>query len=68
MYKRIFSLLSGVILAGSVSKTMAQVDPHFTQYYIYPLYINPAMTGGSDGDYRVSGIFRNFPECCIVLY
>ena len=37
----------------------AQVDPHFTQYYIYPLYINPAMTGGSDGDYRASGIFRN---------
>lgn len=59
MYKRIFSLLSGVILAGSVSKTMAQVDPHFTQYYIYPLYINPAMTGGSDGEYRISGIFRN---------
>lgn len=40
-------------------KLHAQVDPHFTQYYIYPLYINPSMTGASDGDYRVSGIFRN---------
>lgn len=37
----------------------AQTDPHFTQNYTYPLYINPAMTGGSDGDYRVSGIYRS---------
>jgi type IX secretion system PorP/SprF family membrane protein len=47
------------VLAALSGKLKAQVDPHFTQYYIYPLYVNPAMTGGSDGDYRVSGIFRN---------
>ncbi|MFN9711242.1 MAG: PorP/SprF family type IX secretion system membrane protein [Bacteroidota bacterium] len=50
----VFSVITVFIL-----KSNAQVDPHFTQYYIYPLYVNPAMTGGSDGDYRVSGIFRN---------
>jgi type IX secretion system PorP/SprF family membrane protein len=47
------------VLTAFFLKVKAQVDPHFTQYYIYPLYVNPAMTGGSDGDYRVSGIFRN---------
>ena len=57
MLKRIgFALIAVISITG---KLLAQVDPHFTQYYIYPLYVNPAMTGGSDGDYRVSGIFRN---------
>ena len=37
----------------------AQVDPHFSQYYIYPHYMNPASTGLIEGDYRVSGIYRN---------
>jgi len=36
----------------------AQTDPHFTQNYTYPMYINPAMTGGSDGDYRASAVYR----------
>jgi type IX secretion system PorP/SprF family membrane protein len=38
---------------------IGQVDPHFTQYYIYPLYINPAMSGSGNGDERVAMIFRN---------
>lgn len=40
-------------------KAVAQTDPHFTQNYTYPMYINPALTGGSDGDYRVSAIYRS---------
>lgn len=36
----------------------AQVDPHFTQYYAYPLWLNPALTGVIEGDYRVAGIYR----------
>lgn len=36
----------------------AQVDPHFTQYYVYPSWLNPALTGAFDGDYRVAGIYR----------
>ncbi|MBC7946544.1 MAG: PorP/SprF family type IX secretion system membrane protein [Chitinophagaceae bacterium] len=43
-------------LAGSVK---AQVDPHFSQYYVYPAWLNPALTGAFDGEYRVSGIYRN---------
>lgn len=37
----------------------AQTDPHFTQNYTYPMYINPAMVGQSDGDYRASAVYRN---------
>lgn len=37
----------------------AQVDPHFTQYYIHTSWLNPALTGLFDGNYRVAGIYRN---------
>src|SRR5215831_13557755 len=37
----------------------AQVDPHFSQYYVYPSWLNPALTGAFDGQYRVSAIYRN---------
>lgn len=37
----------------------AQVDPHFSQYYAYPLWLNPAMAGVIDGDYRLTGNYRN---------
>ena len=40
------------------NQLLAQTDPHFTQHYTYPMYINPAMTGGSDGEYRASAIYR----------
>jgi len=43
----------------TVLKTVAQTDPHFTQQYTFPMYINPALAGSADGDYRASAIFRN---------
>jgi len=49
-----------LIVAGLFqSKMHAQVDPHFSQYYVYPSWLNPALTGAFDGQYRVSGIYRN---------
>jgi hypothetical protein len=42
----------------AANQATAQTDPHFTQNYTYPMYINPAMTGSSDGDYRASAIYR----------
>jgi type IX secretion system PorP/SprF family membrane protein len=42
-----------------VTESTAQTDPHFTQNYTYPMYINPALTGSSDGEYRVSSIYRS---------
>jgi len=41
-----------------VIRSVAQTDPHFTQNYTYPMYINPALTGSSDGEYRASAIYR----------
>ncbi len=51
--------LATCLLLISVSQTLAQTDPHFTQNYTYPMYINPALTGSADGDYRVSAIYRS---------
>ncbi|MBW4891696.1 PorP/SprF family type IX secretion system membrane protein [Mucilaginibacter sp. HMF5004] len=41
-----------LLLAICVNKVYAQVDPHFSQYYAYPLWLNPALTGVVDGDMR----------------
>lgn len=53
---RLSATLACLFLAA---KLTAQTDPHFTQNYTYPMYINPAMTGGSDGEYRASAIYRS---------
>ncbi|BAV09308.1 type IX secretion system membrane protein, PorP/SprF family [Filimonas lacunae] len=42
-----------------VVKAAAQVDPHFTQYYVHPAWLNPALTGMFEGEYRASAIYRN---------
>src|ERR1051326_211128 len=47
------------ILLTTIFSSVAQTDPHFTQNYTYPMYINPALTGSSDGEYRVSAIYRS---------
>jgi len=53
-----FSLL--LIAAGlATAGAHAQVDPHFSQYYVYPSWLNPALTGAFDGEYRVSGVYRS---------
>ena len=52
-------LVSAIItLQLACSILHAQVDPHFSQYYIQPAAINPAFTGAIEADYRVSTIWR----------
>ena len=46
-----------LLLVGN-SRLSAQVDAHFTQYYAYPLWLNPAFTGVIDGSYRITGNYR----------
>jgi type IX secretion system PorP/SprF family membrane protein len=55
--KNIIILLLAALLGGTAAK--AQTDPHFSQYYAYPMWLNPGLTGAIDGDYRVTGIYRN---------
>ncbi len=52
--KKVLQLL---VLTVCVLKASAQ-DPHFSQFYMSPLYLNPAMTGAFDGNYRLTGLFR----------
>lgn len=54
---RLFGFL--MLCAGlTAMQASAQVDPHFSQYYVYPAWLNPALTGAFDGQYRLSGIYR----------
>jgi type IX secretion system PorP/SprF family membrane protein len=52
-------LITVMALATAVlQETKAQIDPHFSSYYVYPSWLNPALTGSFDGQMRVSGIYR----------
>jgi type IX secretion system PorP/SprF family membrane protein len=53
----ITSLFLIALLAPS-QKSSAQVDAHFSQYYAYPMWLNPALTGVMDGDYRLSANYK----------
>ncbi len=58
MKNTVFSclLLLAVVLQGPISYGQ---DPHFSQFFSSPLTLNPALTGKFDGQYRLSGIYRN---------
>ncbi|HEX6915933.1 MAG TPA: PorP/SprF family type IX secretion system membrane protein [Chitinophagaceae bacterium] len=57
--KGVFKVSLLVLLLVMGKNSIAQVDPHFSQYYVYPSWMNPAMTGVFDGTYRVSAIYRS---------
>jgi type IX secretion system PorP/SprF family membrane protein len=58
--KKIVKLVAiAAIMLGANGNVQAQVDPHFSQYYVYPSWLNAGLTGVFDGDYRVSGIYRS---------
>lgn len=57
--KHFYRLTLSVFMLVLCKGLTAQIDPHFTQYYVYPSWLNPALTGAFDGDYRISGIYRN---------
>jgi type IX secretion system PorP/SprF family membrane protein len=54
--KRLAICLLALGLAG---KAGAQVDPHFSQFFVFPTWVNPAFAGAFDGTYRVAAIYRN---------
>lgn len=60
--KKVLKTIKGAILTacilGIVSPIYAQIDPHFSQYYANPLWLNPALTGVVDGSYRVNANFK----------
>jgi len=58
MISKVKKYLAVALFTMLTTAVVAQIDPHFTQYYMYPLWLNPALTGTFDGNYRVSVIQR----------
>jgi len=53
--KKLIKIISlSVLCIIATLRVNAQIDPHFSQYYANPLWLNPALTGVMDGDYRVT--------------
>lgn len=57
--RKITAVTTALLLWVTHQDVKAQVDPHYSQYYIYPAWLNPGLTGAFDGSYRVTGIYRN---------
>lgn len=57
--KNLFVLMLLALGLMAPRLAQAQVDPHFSQYYAYPMWLNPALTGVVDGDYRATVNYRN---------
>ena len=51
-------LLLSCLFSLCLNTLKAQIDPHFSQYYAYPLWLNPALTGVMDGDARITANFK----------
>jgi type IX secretion system PorP/SprF family membrane protein len=47
------------ILTCFLLKTAAAQDPNFSQFFVSPLTLNPALTGKFDGDFRIAGNYRD---------
>ncbi|MEM8527833.1 MAG: PorP/SprF family type IX secretion system membrane protein [Bacteroidota bacterium] len=47
------------ILTLSLAVSSTAQDKHFTQFYATPMNLNPALTGGFNGTYRFSMIYRD---------
>lgn len=47
-----------LLLTAGLLKASAQ-DPNFSQFFVSPLTLNPALTGKFDGLFRVAGNYRN---------
>src|SRR3546814_18997064 len=48
------TFLMTALLGGVAHGAFAQ-DPHLSQYYSSPLFLNPALTGMFNGEFRLSG-------------
>ena len=49
-------LIIGLI---AVFKTTSAQDPNFSQFFVSPLTLNPALTGKFNGDFRLAGNYRD---------
>ncbi len=57
--KHYLRFLFAVAICGFFAFESIAQDIHFSQYYLSPLSLNPALTGSFNGKYRVAANFRN---------
>jgi type IX secretion system PorP/SprF family membrane protein len=58
--RKLTLILSVLLQITALCNVKAQVDPHFSQYYANPLWLNPALTGVIDGgNMRVNSNFKD---------
>lgn len=55
MLKKVVILFS---FFGLLASELNAQDIHFSEFFITPLFVNPALTGNFEGTYRYSGIIR----------
>ncbi|MDF2193050.1 PorP/SprF family type IX secretion system membrane protein [Paraflavitalea sp. CAU 1676] len=55
---RIFTILTALCLMLNTVSVTAQ-DPNFSQFFVSPLTLNPALTGKFNGTFRVAGNYRD---------
>lgn len=53
------SIFAFILFGGMFSKSIAQTDPHFSQYYTFSATTNPALSAAEDNAVRIAGIYRN---------
>lgn len=59
LFTRFKNLLFMLLLGLTMSQTALAQDIHFSQFYMAPLQLNPAMTGVMNCSHRVMGNYRN---------
>lgn len=48
-----------LLIACTLLKTASAQDPNFSQFFVSPLTLNPALTGKFNGDFRIAGNYRD---------
>ncbi len=54
--RKLFNLIAISLVLSSSARAQ---DPNFSQFFVSPLTLNPAMTGKFNGDFRIAGNYRD---------
>ncbi|MDH3649340.1 MAG: PorP/SprF family type IX secretion system membrane protein [Saprospiraceae bacterium] len=56
---QVATMLRWVLMTMSYIPGVMAQDAHFSQFYAVPVQLNPALTGGYDGKYRIAAVYRD---------
>src|SRR5215216_6046073 len=48
-----------LVMSLALVQASSAQDPNFSQFFVSPLSLNPALTGKFNGDFRVAGNYRD---------